>query len=284
MAIGEPYGIRVSMHLQDGKQYAYTLEAQIALIEAFVRAKIRKLSFRLVWVPEYQLAGLSMGGLQPYRFAIAFDNSLEGTNNNSPVSFTTTGSDPAIWTNTLTDITANANGNVSAMAYGATSLTINTTNNRYPSDRWMVGATGAGFTAGTANISETGSTFNRIGATSYTGCSSSQPDSQANSTNGGSQTAALTISTTVVASNCWLAGSIYGGGSYTAGTGTTQRTTGIGGFSIMDSNATVGTGSQSLVMNQANDFVTANIVSIAPVTAAAATFIARGFTLLGVGT
>ncbi len=280
--IGERYGIRPSTALlPDGRQIAYTLEAQLALFEAYIRSKVKKLSFKVVRVPQYQLAGLSIGDIQPYRFAIAFDNSLQGTNNNDPVSFITTGSDIAVFANTLTDITANANGNVSAVAYGATTLNINTNNFRYPADRWNIGTCAGGITAGTANIDVTGSTFTNISATSYTGCHATNPDSNNGSDNGGLVTSSLTMSTTVVASNCWLAGSIYGGGTYTAGAGTTRRTNAA--TSVMDSNATVGTGSQSLVMDQALDFVAANIVSIAPVAAAATTTRTFYLNLLGVG-
>lgn len=265
--IGEPYGIRVSMRLQDGIQYAYTFEAQIALFEVWVRSKLKKYAPKLVYVPSLQFAGPFNPGNGAYRFAIAFDNSLQGTNNNSPVSFTATGSDIAMFANTLTDITATTNGNITAMAYGATTLNLVSTNYRYPADRWNVGACGGGISAGTANISQTGSTFNNISATSYTGCDATQPDSSAGSNNGGLTTSALTISTVVIATGSWLAGSIYGGGAYTAGSGTTRRTNAA--TSIMDSNGTVGTGSQSLVMNQANDFVAANIVSIRPPQASA---------------
>lgn len=270
MLIGEPYGIRPSTALlPDGRQIAYTFEAQLALFEATIRAWLkREFGYQLVLIPSYQLAGLTRGGFVPYRFAIAFNNSVNGSNNNNPVSFTTTGSNLAVFADTLSDITATTNGNVTAMAYGSTSLSLTTPNYRYPSDRWNVGACGGGVSAGTANVSETGSTFSYISATSYTGCASSQPDSTNGSDNGGAKTSSLTLSTTVVASNCWLVGSIYGGGSYSGGSGTTKRTTSFS-TAIMDSNGTVGTGSQSLVMNQGNDFVAANIVSIAPHTTAA---------------
>lgn len=59
----------------------------------------------------------------------------------------------------------------------------------------------------------------------------------------------LTVTTTVVAENCWLWGGFNDiGGTITAGSGTTERHSVIGGdyeVSVTDSNGTVGTGSQS---------------------------------------
>lgn len=278
--IGEPWGIQPQTALlPDGRQIAYTFEAQIALFEAFIRARLKKLAFKVILIPQYQLASLAQGSCTPYRFAIAFDNALGGTNNNTGVNFTTTGANIAVFSTCLSDITATTNGNITSMAYGAATLTINTTNFRYPSDRWNVGACAGGITAGTTTLTETGSTFSFLSATSYSGCNSTNPDSNNGSNNGGVTTASLTMSTTVVASSCWLAGSIYGGASFTAGAGTTRRTNTSTG--LFDSNGTVGTGSQSLVMNQANDFIAANIVSIAPAAAGGAT--THFLSMLGIG-
>lgn len=81
-----------------------------------------------------------------------------------------------------------------------------------------------------------------------------------------------TISTTVVAANCWLVSMArdYDEGATTAGTGTTLREAGVGAQSG-DSNATVGTGAQSMswVPNTANNNTAGFIVSIAPVASAA---------------
>lgn len=269
---GERYGVRPSTGLYRDeygsyRQVAFTFEAQLALFEVALRSAFKKYAPVVVLIPQLQLAGLAHGGVMPYRFAIAFDTSLQGTNNNSPVSFTATGANLAMFAQTLTDITATSNGNVTAMAYGATTLTLLSTNYRYPADRWNVNAVAGGISAGTANISETGSTFSNISALSYTGAASSQPDAQASSNNGGATTSSLSLSVSVATANSWLAASIYGGGSYTAGAGTTRRTN--ASASLMDSNGAVSTGTQTLVLNQANDFVAAGMVAIAPFAAAA---------------
>jgi len=83
---------------------------------------------------------------------------------------------------------------------------------------------------------------------SYTGAKqSAQPDS----TNKGTSTGAtLALSTTVVATNCWLVASGCDFDGLSAGTGMTLRQT-SGADAIGDSNAVVGTGSQSMTWNVA---------------------------------
>jgi hypothetical protein len=66
---------------------------------------------------------------------------------------------------------------------------------------------------------------------------------------GSNASTSVTLSTTVVAANCWLVSTVYGHGSGvgtpTAGTGTTVRQSRVG-QGLGDSNGTVGTGSQSM--------------------------------------
>lgn len=144
-------------------------------------------------------------------------------------------------------------------------------NIRIPSDRWInlfyliAPATGAN------NVVITASASSILGAsTSFTGASQTgQPDSS--NSNSGSAITSLTTSTTVVASNCWLVG--IGGvstGTPTGGSGTTIRNSGFG-VSTIDSNATVGTGSQSLILNNVSSRMAAFIASFSPVGAGAAT-------------
>lgn len=82
---------------------------------------------------------------------------------------------------------------------------------------------------------------------SYTGAKQTgQPDST--NTGGSGAATSFTLSTTVVATNCWLVGVLRDNGAGpSAGTGTTLRVT-FGTFAAIqvDSNGTVGTGSQSL--------------------------------------
>lgn len=94
----------------------------------------------------------------------------------------------------------------------------------------------------------------------------------------------LTVTTTVVASGCWLTGlSISSGSLPAAGTGTTVRT-GATDTRIVgaDSNATVGTGSQSLQFTTTPASAIRGV--IASFTTGATVDTAKNLSLLGVGT
>jgi len=93
--------------------------------------------------------------------------------------------------------------------------------------------------------STSSSTYIGCAAVSYTGVKQSGlPDSSATGTDA---TGNYTATTTVVASDCWLFSSSRSNGSPTAGASTTIRDVLDGGSCLSaDSNATVGTGSQSL--------------------------------------
>lgn len=107
-------------------------------------------------------------------------------------------------------------------------------------------ATGTNQVSVTTSVS--GGTYTHSGlSTSYNGAAqTAQPDSSAR-TQTTTQTT-VTQATTVVASNCWLVGIIsQGHGNYTSlGAGTTLRERGNLFGTLVDSNGTVGTGSQSL--------------------------------------
>lgn len=119
---------------------------------------------------------------------------------------------------------------------------------------------------------QTGGDYLLVSASVYSGAKQTgQPDSHADSNGGASP---QTGTTTVVASGCWLVMAASGeSGSTGAGTGATLRAgDGFGGNinAIMDSNGTVGTGSQSLQATSAGN-IAWNIISIAPA-AGASTF------------
>lgn len=137
-------------------------------------------------------------------------------------------------------------------------------------------------------ISVSGSSKIAGGAISYTGAAQTgQPDSSNVSPSPTSGTS-VTVSTTVVASGCWLVGcGVTGNATIAAGTGMTQRANraGDGSFDTTitgDSNGTVGTGSQSLqITNGASDSIGLVVASFAPVAAAATALPYRA--LMGVG-
>ncbi len=101
-----------------------------------------------------------------------------------------------------------------------------------------------------------------IAVSIYSGAKQSgQPDSN----NTGSASPSVTLSTTVVASDCWLASYARNtvSGVPAAGTGTTSRgTTSL--FRYGDSNGTVGTGAQTMQYTAAAGTTGGIIVSIAP--------------------
>lgn len=111
-------------------------------------------------------------------------------------------------------------------------------------------------------VTETGS-YPEIHVITYTGCASGAVDSYASKTGD----TALDLTTTVVASNCWLVSGArdYSDGDIVASTGTTQRNTGAG-IKTGDSNGTVGTGAQTMNWSNNGSGNTGGvIVSIAPV-------------------
>lgn len=129
--------------------------------------------------------------------------------------------------------------------------------------------------AATANIvaTSTVSTTFRCAETSYNGVSQAAIDSSHQDT---ANSSTDTGTTNVVATGAWLVSFMMNeaGGAFTAGTQTLTRVTVPSNpyVAIMDSNGTVGTGSQSLTATFGGPNVwSSQMVSIAPVAAAAST-------------
>lgn len=162
-------------------------------------------------------------------------------------------------------------GSTSGVTYNGVSMTQVQTESsgagRQSLSAWILKSPATG--SNTLAVTNSG-TFTEWFALSYSGCDTAgtQPDSSHLDT--GSGTGPLTGTTTVVASNCWLViGSADSQGGETAGTGTTLRQTDTGnGIVSGDSNATVGTGSQSLNVNYSGSATSwgAITMSIAPAT------------------
>lgn len=115
-------------------------------------------------------------------------------------------------------------------------------------------------------------------AQTYSGTdTSTQPDSS----NTGTSTGNLTLSTTVVNSGSWLASGVRNNstGPMTAGAGTTVRGTPVA-FSSGDSNGTVGTGSQSMAWTAGAGSSAGCIISIK---AAGGGAVVRSLSSLGAG-
>ena len=218
--------------------------------------------------------------------AIAFDTSSQGTAGADPSgSHTCTGSDRL-----LIVIVGSATDTNTGVTYNGVAMT-QVTATSYPGagyqglKMWYLNNPASGSNTIAVTSSNAGTNYT---AQSFTGCdqTSSVVDSSAVNNNA-TGTTSLTVTTTVVASNCWLVGgsSNNQGTEVFGGTGTTVRQyTGQGG-ACGDSNATVSTGSQSLIFTQPGSTLFRGIImSIAPSTAVAgATRDARALALLGVG-
>lgn len=278
---GEYCGIRPNIYTDATGEVAYTLEAQIALFEVYVRAILKKnFALKIVWIPQYQLAGLSQGGMLPYRFAIALDNySDNGTVNSNTFNKTCTGSNLGLVAIHVGDI--NASDTLTGITYNAVAMLFGA-NGRFTGDRWQDMYLLAGPATGSNAVTSSGSTFNNLGAISYTGCATTSA-ALLDSHNAAfvATNTTVTVTTTVVASGCWLVAYSRGGGGYTSGTGTVRGTNPwIGGDVAFDSNASVGTGSQSMTINQASSQYQYTVLSLAPVAAAA---VIHSLSALGAG-
>lgn len=279
---GAPFGVYPSIATsQDGTQIAYSFEAQCALFETWVR-NLRYwhtgLSFKIVVIPQLQLAGMGPMGILPYRFAIAHDTDVLGSNGGGTTS--------ASWSHTVTGsntllVTA-SNGNISATqditsyTYNSVGLTIAGTGIQKPSTNFMTMWGLINPTTGANTVVVTfpsGQNFSSQASFSYTGVKQSGfPDSYNITSTGGSGTTD-TGSTTTVADNSWLVGffSDTTGRTDTAGANTTQRITRNGeGYFIGDTNAAqtpAGTYSLNINISPAVSGRTNIVLSIAPFTA-----------------
>ncbi len=285
-------GIRCEMTAgSDGTnqwQQPHTFEALCALGETMVRAFFahRLPKFSIIERPAL-VTPQGVVFASAYRFAIAFDAAGAGAHDNSggvtSISWlhTVTGANTLMTLNgslaTGNAITINSFTYNSVTATIAKNVTANGANNVTSAVAVLVAPTTGSNTAVQTNSGTTTGPGSQIGgeSVSYTGCKQTgQPDSSgSNATNSGSPTT-YTISTTVVAANCWLSGNATENGGDIAGgspgAGTTYRGSSQFNMQAADSNGTVGTGTQSL--NYGRSGVSAalagTVVSIAPAVAA----------------
>ncbi len=160
-----------------------------------------------------------------------------------------------------------------AVTYGGVSMTlINRSTGSVESlsqdtTLWYLVAPATGANNIVATLSGAASQYHSVHAMSYTGVNQTTPiDSNATGTSAAATS--LTLSTTVVAENCWLVGASFSRDTtITAGASTTLR--GLNTSSLVsgaDSNAVVATGSRSLIWNSSGSATWPGgcIVSIAP--------------------
>lgn len=268
MIFGAPYGVRPSIASwidENGisQQRGFTLEATLAIAEGKLRKLFKALQTIRLTIPVMQTSiGVPIFA-SPYVFAIAFD-AAAGVQNygaNTPLSQTCTGSNGYL----EVFMTGNAADTLSSITYNLVSMTP-ITKIRYPSDFWNYVYGLIAPTTGTNNVIETGVVNSGMGAISYTGCKqSSQPDSSNTVDHSGSSTTLVQLPTTVVATNCWLTGYAYAPGGFVSSGGSAVRGASPFGAGMFDSNATVGTGSQTLAVTITNNAYIGLVTSIAPI-------------------
>lgn len=178
--------------------------------------------------------------------AIAFDAAAGTGTNSSTLSFTVgSGSNRVLVVYVIGDLTGD---NLSGITYNGVAMSF-VQKIRYPGDRWTYLYILHAPATGTHNIVASGLTFCNLFGISYTGANqSSTPDSSSNTNTTGSP---WVMSTTVVTTGCWLVGAVYGTDpiSTTVTPGVERASAATSGAFVADSNATVGTGSQSLSFN-----------------------------------
>jgi hypothetical protein len=234
-------------------QVSYTYENAIVRREYALRAWFAKwkkiLSSVRITVPVLVTPTGQRFFASPYVFAIAFDAATGFTTMYSnTLAHTVTGSDPFLFSQDSGDGGTkpnpwNATWNTTQNMLNITSIDCDGNG----SDRWSRIRTLGAPATGTHNIVSSGSSFDRLGAMSYSGAQQTDSPDGSNFVITGAGAGNQTVTVTVTASNCWLAGySSYTNG--TAGAGTTARGTTADNQRMCDSGGTVGTGSQSLSM------------------------------------
>lgn len=299
IVFGRKFGIKAEMtstaYRHKGKMYvthkAWSFEAKVALTETVIRELLQSVSEwrmpRLVLVPMYspmyQFSNslkLPSGIPSPYRFAIAFDATSHSTSPGIG-----SGSSPFSWSHTCTGsnltlvVGSLGETGISAGTYNSVSMTQQGTNQldsagNSASSMWTL----FGPSTGANNITMT-FTANSVYfvAGSYSGTNQSAVDSHTQNKTTVDATS-YSLTTTVVASNCWLVAvasteNDTGCGTQSMTVGTSRSSSGntrnngsnqFGG-SFGDSNATVSTGAQSLTFNATtSNHWTTHIVSLAP--------------------
>lgn len=303
LIFGRRYGIKCEMSSSVDGQQPHTFEAVCALAETMLRMWLaRKLpEFRIVRVPAlatpqgvlFQFA---------YRYAVAFDAAAGNKDNSGAVtnitwSHTVTGSNTFMVGNAGIQAINQTTTTFDAFTYNALALTLSETSAAAANVKVglyyrIAPTTGANTVSLTISQVLDGGGEQLTGITStYSGAAQTgQPDSSNIAAQTGTQTS-FTVSTTVVATDCWISGSAsedagdIAGGS--PGTGTTYRDVAQFNQVAADSNGTVSTGSQSLIWGRAGNLgnQAGAIMSIAPGADAGAAVRPIPFlNLLGIGT
>lgn len=209
--------------------------------------------------------------------AIAIDSTGEGSSvgsvNSLTLSFNNVGGD-FMFVTFCEDTGSPSQSSVTYNGVGLTALT--TLSSPFANNKmgWILKSPATGTNDIVATRTTTSTAIIRLCVATYSGTdTTTQPDSQNTFTVGPATSGSA--STTVVASNCWLVMSYENdggiGNNVSAGASTVLRQANIdnGAVAILDSNATVGTGSQSLNYSTTlSNTHFGNIISLKPAGAA----------------
>lgn len=246
--------------------YAFhTLESALVHFEGLVRKFFKE--FKIIPFKVYIPQIATPQGIMfpsPYLFAIALGttaNNYAASGTQNRISFTATGSDRI----SVATVFAGGGDLVTSYQVNAVSGTQVTKENGIGGNNWgyMYYFIAPSASAVNHDINSSASNDTDFNIISYSGAKQTgQMDSFAI----GTATGNLTLSTTVVASNCWLIswGRNTAAGLPAAGTGTTLRVSGTY-HRTGDSNGTVGTGAQTMQWTNATGTTVGIIASIAPV-------------------
>lgn len=227
--------------------------------------------------------------------AIAFDTAatiIDAGDTPQSASFTCTGTNRYLVVGGLADTPS---ATITSITYNSVGMTAIASKRKTAGNAYLIGLYGLGNPASGSNtVTQTNSAgLVRTAASSYSGA---QQTSAADSSNTGENTSAtgLTVSTTVVAANCWVIGLFFNNQAETksAGANTTLRIAFVQAspdFSatqgaICDSAAVVSPGANSLIVNgsgAAADWV-GIVMSIAPAAAAGGTATFSNLMTMGV--
>ncbi len=263
---GRRIGVRPSITQTIGYEqnvvYLHSYEAIVVYAEIIIRnwfsGLIKDLSSIRIYTPQMAISGMPMPS-SPYHFAIAFDQTTGSLGTVGPGTavdntVTLTGSNVAIFVGWV----GNNSGSeeCTGVTYAGSALTkagyLAQSNPNASADRARYGyyrlscSTGAN----TLRVSYSSSHFVFGMCASYTGVDGSGSVDIQSSTLGGS-VASITLTFTVPTANSWLVtiASVSGYVSQSASTGAFARgTTDPSTQNIYDSNGTVGSGSQSIVV------------------------------------
>lgn len=246
-----------SGHNADGTTWhvSYTWENLIVRkeheVKQYLKSWIKTLASVRVTIPQIAMPNGIRVPASPYLFAIAFNQATGFTAYSDTLAHTVSGSNCFLYTLDVGD--GGALPSSWTCAWNGTAMTAQTSldSDAAGADRWSrVFLLGAAAT-GSFNIVAAGSTFNMLGATSYSGAqSSSIMDSGAvalSSTGAGTATA----TTTVVGATCWLVAFCnYVNNATPVSSGGVSRGSIKDNEVNADSNASVAAGARSIVFNK----------------------------------